>query len=147
MALIDIDFQPERDTLRRFGWIALAGFGLLAGLAWLEKGVFAFGLGSARAPLAAALAALGVLSALSSLLAPQANRWLWVGLSLLAFPIGFVISHVILAALFYLVLTPVGFVLRGLGKDPLERRMQPEADSYWVEARASRPKESYFKQF
>ena len=38
-------------------------------------------------------------------------------------------------------------VMRLFGRDPMERRMLPEAESYWVEPRAQRPSKSYFKQF
>ena len=34
-----------------------------------------------------------------------------------------------------------------MGKDPLEKRIDPEADTYWVDAQSARPSESYFKQF
>ncbi len=145
--LIDIDLRPDRRTLRQFGFIACVGFGLLALLAWLETAIFGFGLGEARIWLAATLGGLGLLSALLSLLAPAANRPLYVALTLIAFPIGFVLSYVILGGLFYLVITPVGLLLRLAGRDPMSRRFLPGEPSYWVDARPPRSKESYFKQF
>ena len=96
--LIDID----RRTLRQFGFIALVGFGLLALLAWLETAIFALGLGEARTWVAATLGGIGLLSALLAVLAPAANRPLYVALTLIALPIGFVLSYVILGGLFYL---------------------------------------------
>jgi len=38
-------------------------------------------------------------------------------------------THVLLAIIFYLIFTPVGFVMRLFGKDPLERT--GKKDSYW----------------
>ena len=145
--MIDLDLSPDARKLRQFGWIALAGFGLLALLAWSEALVFAFGLGGARVGVAASLVAIGVLSGLFSLLAPRANLPLYVGITLLAFPIGFVLSYVILGTLFYLVITPVGLLVRLAGRDPMGRRFERDASSYWVDARPARSKESYFKQF
>ena len=145
--LIDIDLRPDRRTLRQFGLITFAGFGLLALLAWLETALFAFGLGEARTGVAATLAGIGLLSALLSLLAPAANRPLYLALTLIALPIGFVLSYVILGGLFYLVITPVGLLLRLTGRDPMGRHLRPEEQSYWVDARPPRSKESYFKQF
>ena len=145
--MIDLDLSPDVRKLRQFGWIALAGFGLLALLAWNEALVFAFGLGGARVAVAASLAALGLLSGLFSLVAPRANLPLYIGTTLVAFPIGFVLSYVILGTLFYLVITPVGLLVRLAGRDPMGRRFARDASSYWVDARPARSKESYFKQF
>ena len=145
--LIDFDLRPDRRTLRQFGFIALVGFGLLALLAWLETAIFALGLGEARTWVAATLGGIGLLSALLAVLAPAANRPLYVALTLIALPIGFVLSYVILGGLFYLVITPVGLLLRLTGRDPMGRRFLRGESSYWVDARPPRPKESYFKQF
>ena len=42
---------------------------------------------------------------------------------------------------------PIGLLLRLFGTDPMERRINPDADTYWVDAAAARPRVSYFKQF
>ena len=145
--VIEIDFHPDDRTLRQFGFIALGGFGFVAALAWFEVLIFAFGLGAARVPVAAGCLGLGVLAALFSLVWPRANWPIFVGLSLLTFPIGFVLSYVLLGILFYGIIAPAGMLLRLFGKDPMERRILPEAETYWVDAGPPRASESYFKQF
>ena len=145
--LVEIDFKPDTKTLRQFGFIAFVGFGALAALAYYEKLVFAFGLGDARLAVAASLAALGVLALVLGLLAPRANRLLYVGLSLLAFPIGFVLSYVIMGALYFLIIGPIAVALRLAGRDPMRRARDPQAASYWTPARPARDKESYFHQY
>ena len=70
-----------------------------------------------------------------------------MGLTIVAYPIGLVLSYVIMATLFYLIISPIGVLMRLTGKDPLEKRINPEADTYWVDAQSARPSESYFKQF
>jgi hypothetical protein len=145
--LVQIDWNPDRRTLRQFGFIALGGFGLLAAAAWFEVLLFSAGLGAARAPLALTLAGLGLLAALCSLLAPGANRWLYVGLTCLSFPIGWVVSQLVLVALFFLIFAPIGLALRWSGRDPLQRSREPGRPSYWVPAHPPRPSQSYFKQF
>jgi hypothetical protein len=145
--LVELNFRPNERTLRQFGWIALGGFGLLALCAWNGWLVFRHGLGDWRGAVTALLAGLGVLSALFSLVFPRANALLFVGLSLVAFPIGFVLSYVIMATLFYVVIAPVGFVMRLFGMDPMDRRFLPQATTYWVEARRPRAKADYFKQY
>ena len=145
--LVEIDFNPDTKTLRQFGFIAFVGFGALAALAYYEKLVFAFGLGDARLAVAASLAALGVLALVLGLVAPRANRLLYVGLSLLAFPIGFVLSYVIMGALYFLIIGPIAVALRLAGRDPMRRARDPQAASYWTPARPARDKESYFHQY
>ena len=145
--MIEIDWRPDEPTLRRFGFVALAGFGFLAAMAWQEWLVFAFGLGRARPLVAGAFAVLGATSALFSLLAPKANRPIYLGLTLLAYPIGFVLSHVILALLFFGLITPVGLFFRLMGRDVLGRRFDPAASTYWSDPRPRRGHDSYFRQF
>jgi hypothetical protein len=52
-----------------------------------------------------------------------------------------------MATLFYLIIAPIGLLLRLFGTDPMERRILPDAESYWEDAAAARPNASYFKQF
>ena len=145
--MIDIDLRPDRRKLRQFGFIALCGFGLLALLAWKEWAIFSFGLGNWRIPLTQIFAGLAGVSLLFSLVFPRANLPLYVGLTIVALPIGFVLSYVIMGTIFYIVIAPIGLVLRLFGKDPLNRYFQPAAGTYWVDARPQRPPEDYFKQF
>jgi hypothetical protein len=148
MAAIKIDLNPDASKLRQFGFIALVAFGLIGGYVLWRGGLFGFDFGAAARPVAYILIGLGALSGLLSLMAPRANRPLYVGLVVLTYPIGFVVSYVIMGVLFYLVITPVGLVFRLLRRDSLTRRIDRDAPTYWV----ARPegelaKERYFKQF
>ena len=145
--MVELNLRPDARTLRQFGWIALGGFGLLALLAWNGWLVFAHLGEGARVPVASGLAALAAVSALFSLVWPKANLPLYLALTVVGFPIGFVLSYVIMATLFYVVIAPIGLLLRLVGQDPLNRRFLPAAKTYWVDARPERPRESYFKQF
>lgn len=145
--LVEIDFNPDARTLRQFGVIAFAGFGTLAGLAFYEKLLFSFGLGDARVPIAAAFMALGTIALSFSAIAPSANRALYVGLALLTFPVGLVLSYVIMGALFFLIIAPIAVLRRVLGSDPMHRRYDPDAPTYWVPAGPRRAKDSYFHQY
>jgi len=56
------------------------------------------------------------------------NRlWLRLGLLLNA-----VVSPVAMGVLFYVVITPIGLVMRGFGHDPLRLMFDPAAASYWI---------------
>jgi hypothetical protein len=90
-----------------------------------------------------AVAFIGVIG----LVVPGTIRWLFVGATVLAFPIGWVVTHVMLTVMFYLVLTPVGWLFRLGGRDELQLRDDPERKSYWVTRNDSPAPERYLKQF
>ena len=98
--LVEINFNSDTKTLRKFGGIAFVGFGVMA--------------------------ALGSIAAFFSLVAPRANRVLYVGLTLLAFPIGFVLSYVIMGTLFFLIIGPIAVLFRLLGRDSMFRGYDTE---------------------
>jgi hypothetical protein len=145
--LIQIDLRPDARTLRQFGFIAVGGFGFLAAIAWYEVLVFSFGLGAARMPVAIGFATLALLSGLHSLVYPKANLPIYLAITIAAYPIGFVLSYVIMATLFYVIIAPIGLLLRVLGQDPMHRRLEPEAESYWQDAAQASSRSAYFKQF
>jgi hypothetical protein len=145
--LVQLDFRPESRQLRQFGFIALAAFGLLGGTIWWKGTLFGFAFGSAAPTVAVGLWALGALCAFLSLAWPQGNRPLFVALSVLAFPIGFLLSHVVLAVLFFGILTPVGLLLRLFDRDLLERGFQKEKRTYWVDLHEPSGEQEYFRQF
>ncbi len=64
-----------------------------------------------------------------------------------ALPIGLVVSYVVLAVIYYLVLTPIGLLLRIRGYDPLDRSFEPGADTYWIEREPTADTDRYFRQF
>jgi len=90
----------------------------------------------------------GLALAVSRLIPPlfRAIYRLWLGFSVV---LGYFISRILLTIIFFLVLTPTGLIMRMVGKDPMERKLDPDAPSYW------RPKEKsedtsierYEKQF
>jgi hypothetical protein len=147
VAVLAINWSPDRRILRQFGWIALVvgvGGGALIWrgwwLAWLVEG-------DARAVLAAVFGVVGVMSGAASAVWPAANKPLFIALTVVGYPIGFVVSMVAMTALFYLVVSPVGLILKAVGKDPLNRGIDRAATSYWVSARPQRPKADYFRQY
>jgi hypothetical protein len=145
--MIQLNLRPGKRELRQFGFFALVAFGLAGGVILWKGGLFHLSFGGAARPAAFTLWAVGAASALLSILWPQGNRPLFVALSLLAFPIGWIVSHLVLAVLFYGVLTPVGLLFRILGRDPLARPFREDLRSYWVDLRDVTDEKDYFRQF
>jgi hypothetical protein len=134
----DINFSPPPRILRQFSGLWLAFFGGLACWHGLVRGH------------PAAAAVLGVLALTVGplgLVRPRLVRPIYVGWMILAFPVGWVLSRVVLALVFYGVFTPLGLLSRLAGRDTLARRPQPGAASYWTPKPAPAGARSYTRQF
>ena len=139
MSVIQINRNPTRRELNRFGFIWLGFLALFGVIAYLKFG----------SPLAARwLWIAAVVVPIAGWMVPAFMRLVFLGMSYLACPIGFVVSHVLLAVVYYLVLTPIGLLTRLFGHDSMKKGFDPDAESYWIErsAEAADPKR-YFRQF
>jgi hypothetical protein len=138
MALVELETDPSPRELRLFGLLLLGFAALVGGLVWWRTG---------QVELAAWVGGgVGAL-ALVYLAVPPLRRFIYLGWIYLTFPIGWTISALLLAVTYYGVVTPVGMVMRLVGRDPLQRRRSPERESYWERRSAGRPRSSYFRQF
>ena len=72
---------------------------------------------------------------------------MFVILTIVTFPIGIVVSHLLIATVYYLCITPIGLLLRLRGRDVLKRRFPAGEESYWIERKAVEDKGRYFRQF
>ena len=85
------------------------------------------------------------LLAIAGLFSPPIIRPVYIGLSQLTFPLGWVLSHVLLAVLYFGVITPIGFLVRRV-HSPMQESFDRTAVSYW-KLREGRSKDSYVRQF
>ena len=114
---------------------------LLTGIYALERA------GVGAAALAGGLAAIGVAGAILIWVSQPAGKKLYVGWMSAAMPIGWTISQLFLAVAYYLVLAPIGVIMRAAGRDPMRRKRDPEIKSYWLEHRGGENVDRYFRQF
>ncbi len=137
MAIIEIKEPTPRD-LKWFGPLFLLFFGIVGSLVWrAEMATVAYAIWGAAAVIVAVYYAV-----------PALQRRFYLGWIYAVYPIGYVLSHVIMAVVYYGVVTPIGLILRLTGRDPLSRKMDKGAKTYWVEHRtAERTPSSYFRQF
>jgi len=138
MPLIEIDWNPGRKQLRVFGLSAMAASIVLAGLFVL---VWSLAMVWAIVALAAGAAIL-----LCSLILPRAARVVYIALSAVGLPIGFVVSFILLAAFYFLLLTPLALLFRLIGRDALHRRFDRGQDSYWLPRKPTASLDRYFHQ-
>ncbi len=68
----------------------------------------------------------------------------WLGA---VFPIGWLLSHALLGIVFYLVVFPIGLLLRLFRHDPLTRWLDQRVTSYWIARQPSSDPRKYFRQY
>lgn len=138
MAVLDINWKPSTRELRQFAGLWLVFFSALGGYFYYRD---------PSSSAAIALTAAAVLVGVPGLAAPAIMRPIYLTWMVAAFPIGWTVSHLLLGTIFYLVITPIGLVLRMLGHDPMNRRLDREATTYWNEHVTGRDSSRYFRQF
>jgi hypothetical protein len=134
--LIRIQLNPTIRQLRQFAGVWI-GFCAILGLALYLKG----------GPTKAMIAWIAGLAGVPGLFFPAIMKPLYLLLTYATFPIGLVVSHIVMAAVFYLVFTPVAVIMKMLGRDLLERKFDPHASSYWRPVKSQTDLESYFRQY
>lgn len=122
------DDASRTSSDRGFGLVFAAVFVVVAGWPLLD--------GEAPRLWALAIAAVFLALAIAAprLLGPLNRLWTRFGLLLSR-----VMNPLVLGLLFFFVVTPMGLAMRALGKDPLRRRRDPAAASYWIERRPPGP--------
>jgi carbamoyltransferase len=135
--LVDHD-QPalSNSLLRQFAVLWLLFCGGFAYLSYTRE----------RLTAACVVAGLGLAFGPLGFLRPKFIRPLFVLLTTLTSPIGWLVSRVFLAVLYYGVFTPFALLFRLIGRDILCRHKQPDRDSFWTARRATVDIESYFRQ-
>jgi hypothetical protein len=139
--MIQKDLQQLSTTtrdLRKFGLVVGGVFLLLGGwLLWRNK------------PAWPGLLTPGALLVLLGLVVPRTLKTVYVAWMLLAFTLGLVVSTVMLTLFYFLVITPIAFVGRMIGKDFLSEKLDPDAESYWLQRDRSvvRQPADYEKQY
>lgn len=127
--------KPSRTQLRSFSLI-FAGFFAIVGFYPLLRHA---GPRSWALILAVAFALVGFLS-------PNLLRWPYAVWMAFGEALGWVTSKVILTVAYFGLFAPAGILMRLLGKDPMNRRFEPELETYRI-PRQVRPASHMEHQF
>ena len=133
----DIPRNPPAKQLRRFS--ALLVLALVVLQAWYARALW-------EQPILWLLCEIVTWFAVAGVFWPRIMRPVFVGWMILVFPLAWLISHVVLAVLFFGVFTPLGLVFRLFGRDPLSLRRREGVDSYWRTKPMREELISYFRQ-
>jgi hypothetical protein len=139
VALMEVEWHPTPRQLRVFGVSGLAASIVAAAVLHWVWGVA--NVWVAIVP----MVGLGIF--LCSLISQTATRLLYVGLTVAVMPIGMVVSFLLLAGFYFLLMTPLALLFRLIGRDAMRRKYEPQAESYWVPHPSTETTERYLHQF
>ncbi len=140
----EVNWNPDTAARRTFGKSLMIGFPCLA-LVFLAVG-WLRGEG-ADVSFALKLGGIGAGTGLLFYAVPAVAGpfyVLWYGL---ACCIGLVVGNVVLALLFYVLVTGIGLLKRLGGGQPIRKTPDPQAKTYWFEAPPTSNPGRYFSQF
>lgn len=122
MTWVEINWKPDKRELSQFGLSMIIGFGLFAVVAnryWhLPK-------------LAILFAVFGGFAGVAGLSGKRVALVAYLPWMALAFILGNIMSRLLVGMFFYLLITPMGLIMRVVGKDTLQRKN--DRASYWSE--------------
>jgi hypothetical protein len=137
--VIKLQLHPDRRMLGQFAWIAPFGFALFALM------FHRFGLPATGAWIVAAVGPVVLGCHLAGV--PAVPLLVFRALVLLTFPIGLVLFPLLIGLIYYGLFTPMGLIMRLLGRDVLGRKPDPSVATYWRDRGEPREASSYFKLY
>jgi hypothetical protein len=134
----DLPLKPTAQALRQFAgaWLIL----------FLAVGVHRY-VARGQHQVGVAVGVMAVVVGGLGLIKPAALRWLFVGATVLAFPIGWVLSQIMLAVMYYGIITPLALWFRIRGRDLLSRKPAPNRASFWAPKHTPDDMGAYFRQY
>jgi len=143
MPFVYLNWKPNKRELRNFGAIFMGGFVLIGLVKYLwpferfidkneTLGLWLIGIGI----VVGAIGLTGTRLALPF-------YWAWLGI---AFVMGNIMSRVIIAAIYFLLFTPMRLLSNLAGRDKLQLKKR-QTNSYWLDISLPKEPEKYERQF
>ena len=144
MTRIPLNWKPAQRQLRQFG---LIGLFVLPLVGWIGSGMPSISTWGGQSQwVMIGGASIGLLLGLLAAFRPLWLKHIFIGMALVAYPIGLVVSELLILLIYFVVFTPVALVFRLIGRDALLRKIDREATTYWTPKESSKDAESYFRQ-
>ena len=135
--MITIDWNPTHRFLRQFAALFVLFFVTIGAFRFFYRD------DTTTAYVLWTIAPLG----LAGLAWPRFMRYVYVTWMALFFPLGWTVSMIILSTIFYLVVSPIGLIMRLFGHDRCQRRPDPNTTTYWKPRPTVIDAQRYFRQF
>lgn len=137
--MIEINWNPSKKELRIFAILQIVFFGIVSWRLYSKTGSLT---------LALSLFGISAVVGIVGFCLPKFMRIVYVVWMTAVMPIGWVVSRLMLGIVFYLVIAPIGLVMvRIIGRDPLQRRFDKNAKTYWIRRTPEQNTKRYFRQF
>lgn len=133
--LVEMNWSPSARQLRQFGCACLFALPLLG---WIWSG---------NPQIIVWLLGVGAGLALTGFLLPKALKPVFVGLMLLALPIGMVVTECLLLLIYFGLFLPIGLCFKIAKRDALKRSFEKSRKSYWEEKKMPKEAISYYRQW
>ena len=140
----EVNWQPDTAARRTFAKSLVIGFPCLA-VVFLLAG-FVAGKGW-NVSFALKLGGIGAAAGVLFYAAPAIARPFYVAWYALACCIGLVVGNVVLALIFYVLVTCTGLVKRLGGRQPIRKTPDRQAETYWIAAPPTPKANRYYSQF
>jgi hypothetical protein len=92
------------------------------------------------------IAAVAAFFLLPALIFPKSLLWVHKGWMAVGHVMGWINTRIILGAVFYVIVTPIGIFRSWMGKDPMGRKLRPDLDTYRI-VRKTRPASHLTRQY
>jgi hypothetical protein len=132
-----MNWKPDRRTLGEFSEFGMFFLGMVFAPLALWRG---------QTGLAVGFWAAAVVGRLVGAVRPGWLRPVFVGMSVVTWPIGWVVSHAVLLLIYGLIFTPMALWFRLIGRDALARRPDRAAGTYWEPYNPGEALERYLRQ-
>lgn len=140
----EVKWHPDRRDLRSFAISLIVGFPSIAilflAIAYLRGRAL-------DVSFAAAIAGGGVVAGLLFLAIPRLARPVYVVWYFVACCVGAVVGNVLLAVIFYVLVTGIGILVRKTGRLSLHKEFDRSRSSYWLDVESAPEPERYYRQF
>ena len=136
--MIDLNLNPTRKELKWFAALQVIFFGIVAFIVVRKTG---------STGAATVIVSVSVVVGVIGWFVLGFMRAIYVVWMIAVYPIGWTLSHVLMGAIFYLVVTPTAIMMKLCGKDPMQRTLDRAAQSYWQPRPRQEGTRRYFRQF
>ena len=136
--MLELKKEFSNRELKWFGvW-----FGMFGGMmVWLLAGQFNLQW------LATGVAVFSILAILVYYTVPAFRNPIYRGWLATVWPIGWLVSIILLASVFFFLITPIGWLRRAFRQNPMKQNLDQSASTYWTPRKNSNEAERYFKQY
>jgi len=140
----EVNWKPDVAERRKFARSLVIGFPCIA-VVLIVAGWSKTGAWKIQPPLM--IGGVGLAIGLVLFALPGIARPFYVVWYGLACAIGLVVGNILLAVVFYILITGVGIAMRLVGRRSISKRLDKQATTYWKDAKPVTDPQRYYRQF